>query len=566
MSGFGPALAWAHPAWLWGLAALAVPLAIHLLSRGQQRRVLVGSVRLLRAAPSRHLRRLRPTRLLLLAVRCLLLAVVAIALAGLRWSGAAAAPPASWTLVDPALLADSSPGVASQRGQLLEQLRSAGEAGSELRLLAAGLPPFDPDAPVGADASLLGAAPVTADHDLWSLLREADALAPPGIGFEIFAADRLADLRGERPALGRPAAWRAWPATGRQRWIERAGPLRQAESAPANTAAFMPVLVGTATAAALSYRQEVLALAGGAPDAVLLDSEGEFRATSLTAAPSAEPPTASDAAPVAIRRPRPLRAAVAFAPDRAKDASYLLAALAALEATGGLQGDLAVTVERLPWQPGEGGGLPRSDGGTGFEASAPLDLAFWLGSGEAPAPLLSRLAATATLVTDGDGRWQRCDRRAVIDPAWEPLTLRRCLEPSATPGRQTLWRDALGEPLLERSIEPTLEPTAGHPLELHWNNRFDPAWSDLVTSEALPRWIAALADVAVGDSAGDAPGARHDLRATFGQGQPQHSERGSQRAGEDTAPDESTRRAALPLWATVALLLVLERFLAGTRR
>ncbi|MEM6334751.1 MAG: BatA domain-containing protein, partial [Planctomycetota bacterium] len=65
-----------------GLAAIALPIAIHLLTRLRKRRRAWAAMRLLEEAFRRQRARLRMERWLLLAVRCLLVAVLGLALGG----------------------------------------------------------------------------------------------------------------------------------------------------------------------------------------------------------------------------------------------------------------------------------------------------------------------------------------------------------------------------------------------------------------------------------------------------------------------------------------------------
>jgi len=169
------------PLWLGALAALALPLALHLLSRGRGRQVPLASTRLLEGAWSVRGRRFNPSDLLLLAVRAALLAAVAMALAE-PWIDAAPAPsPGSWLLLDPAL---GVPPDAEAAQALARWRREA----AVVRFLAPGLPESDPGHAAGAP-------------DVWSLLAEADRLAPPGAELRLATRGRLAELAGVRPAL-----------------------------------------------------------------------------------------------------------------------------------------------------------------------------------------------------------------------------------------------------------------------------------------------------------------------------------------------------------------------------
>jgi hypothetical protein len=202
----------ASPIWLWsGLAAL-LPLALHLLSQGQRRRVRVGSVKLLQAARSRRFRRLRLHDVPLMLLRAGLLALVALLLA--RPQGLAVPEPGGRgaVLVEPELLA-RRPALEREQPRLFAELDALAAEGRELRLIGPGLP-----------AARAGAEPASGGppENVWSYLREADRLTPSGATLWVFTLDRLAGLRGTRPALRSAVEWRAAAGSGETRWLQRA--------------------------------------------------------------------------------------------------------------------------------------------------------------------------------------------------------------------------------------------------------------------------------------------------------------------------------------------------------
>lgn len=75
------AFGFTSPLWLWGLGSVAVPIAIHLWRRQTPRVLPWGPMKFLRDVMNRHARRLRVESLLILLVRCLLLVVLALAVA-----------------------------------------------------------------------------------------------------------------------------------------------------------------------------------------------------------------------------------------------------------------------------------------------------------------------------------------------------------------------------------------------------------------------------------------------------------------------------------------------------
>ncbi|MBI4383935.1 MAG: BatA domain-containing protein [Nitrospinae bacterium] len=74
-------LAFLSPLYLLGLLGVAAPVLMHLLTRRQQTRVKFSAVYLLLQSQKRSIKRSRPNRLLLLALRCLAIAFFSLALA-----------------------------------------------------------------------------------------------------------------------------------------------------------------------------------------------------------------------------------------------------------------------------------------------------------------------------------------------------------------------------------------------------------------------------------------------------------------------------------------------------
>src|SRR4051812_17322397 len=71
-----------HPAWLWGLTGLTIPVAIHLLSRKEGKVIYVGSVRHLTDSVTAQFSSIRLNEILLLVIRMLLLTLLVFLLAG----------------------------------------------------------------------------------------------------------------------------------------------------------------------------------------------------------------------------------------------------------------------------------------------------------------------------------------------------------------------------------------------------------------------------------------------------------------------------------------------------
>lgn len=72
---------WANPTWLWGMLALALPIAIHLLSRKPGTVIPLGSLRHLQDAHTQKLKSMRLNEWLLLLLRALLISLLVLFLA-----------------------------------------------------------------------------------------------------------------------------------------------------------------------------------------------------------------------------------------------------------------------------------------------------------------------------------------------------------------------------------------------------------------------------------------------------------------------------------------------------
>jgi hypothetical protein len=70
----------AHPGYLWGLLAVALPILVHLFNQRRPRPLAFGAIEFVLRSQRQKARRLRLRQILLLALRCLLIAAVALAL------------------------------------------------------------------------------------------------------------------------------------------------------------------------------------------------------------------------------------------------------------------------------------------------------------------------------------------------------------------------------------------------------------------------------------------------------------------------------------------------------
>jgi len=178
------------PAGLAAAAALVVPVIVHLVRRSDRRVLSFAAMRYLRSRA--HPRaRLRVDRPLLLALRLMLLAGLAVLLALPAWREHAS-PARPWVVVAPGV--DALAARAAVHAPLAEWHR-----------LGNGFPPL-PDATdavaLAADARLAAEpAPIN------TLLRQLDRDLLPTVALTLVVPESLADLDAERLQLGHAATW-----------------------------------------------------------------------------------------------------------------------------------------------------------------------------------------------------------------------------------------------------------------------------------------------------------------------------------------------------------------------
>lgn len=191
------------PAALASLAALAIPLLIHISRRTESRTVDFAALRWLEAK-TRPRRRPRLDEIPLLLARLLLLALLALWLA----------KPVVWGVEDRRPVVAVAPGV-----PLASALAFAPDD-ARVIWLAPGFPPAAGDR-------------ARSDAGLMSLVRQLDAETPPGVSITFVMPPILDDVDAERPRLTRAVGWRIAESAA-------SPPRREAPRPPALTVRYAP--------------------------------------------------------------------------------------------------------------------------------------------------------------------------------------------------------------------------------------------------------------------------------------------------------------------------------------
>lgn len=184
-------MTFANPTAVWALAALAIPIAIHLFSHYKGKQQPFAQVRFIPTAPAEQLRDIRLTERLLLAVRCLLLALLALLLAQPQWS------PNPLTQPHTVLLSPLAFEAAGERA-ISEAQRLASQQQTEARWLALKFPTLA-DQPTPPAATARSAA--------WSLLAELQTGIDPNSELTIITADDEAETLWRKPQFIHSIDW-----------------------------------------------------------------------------------------------------------------------------------------------------------------------------------------------------------------------------------------------------------------------------------------------------------------------------------------------------------------------
>ena len=166
---------------------MALPLILHLRKDRKSKVLLVGSVSLFPKEARFRGKRRRISEWLLLALRMLLVALLALLLAGPVWRGTRART-GGWLLIDP--------GAYAQRKQLVDSLL---RAGYELHAFERGFPVI-----AAGDTPLTPAA-------YWSLAALLQRQSPPGISLYVLTTNQLSLFKGPRPVIEPRLHWDTYP-------------------------------------------------------------------------------------------------------------------------------------------------------------------------------------------------------------------------------------------------------------------------------------------------------------------------------------------------------------------
>ena len=201
-----------NPIWLFALAALSIPVAIHLWNIRQGKTLKVGSIALINASSPKSSRSFKLNDLLWLLLRCLLLVLVALVLAMPLWQKhISSVRTKGWVLVPKENIKESYQ-------KFKPEIDSLTKVGYEFHYFNKGF-----QKAVLNEALNDSKIDSTYYASYWSLLQQLDSQVPSALSVYLFTPNRLTHLNGQKPQIALNLHWQVYtPADSTSTWVENA--------------------------------------------------------------------------------------------------------------------------------------------------------------------------------------------------------------------------------------------------------------------------------------------------------------------------------------------------------
>lgn len=199
-------LQFSEPIWLFTATAITLPLLIHLWNLRKGKRLKIGSLLLITQSIQPTARQLRLTEWLLLVLRCLLIALLAILLSGPYWQN----KPGNnnqkgWILIPKESISHIYPVFKTQIDSLLQ-------SGYQLHAFNF---PFE-------SISINTADTITQPVSYWQRLAQLNNRLPAGFPAIIFSDGSMQHFDGIRPDIALSLQWHVLPATSENKTLIKA--------------------------------------------------------------------------------------------------------------------------------------------------------------------------------------------------------------------------------------------------------------------------------------------------------------------------------------------------------
>ena len=420
-----------NPLWLFAIGGISIPLIIHLWNIKKGKTLKIGSISLLGESSRQSARSLKLIDLLLLFLRCLLLSIVALILAGPLWNSKInTSANKGWILIEKQNLTETS-------SQFKAEIDSLSKLGYEFHFFEPGFQYAKLEDALNENKSEIGSEQLL---PYWSLIKLLEDEIPENTQVFLFTPNLLNRLGTERPLVTHPIQWKTYtPSDSTATWIENAW-FNESDS----------VNVTIATSSPNKTTFKTIAI-----DPASRNSPFEFNIQNAKASLKFKNKKQGDSLPVTIDT---ATIRIAIYTDKFKnDASYLRAAFSAIK---------KYTYRKIKLTEYSTINIPSGQ-----------NIIFWLSETAIPpgiVPLNLFFKYEKGNIEDINSQLSLSPSMSSIEK--EDIKLfKRNAYPENLAGGLPVWEDGFGKPLLDLQMENKLSV-------FHFYSRFNPDWNELVWS------------------------------------------------------------------------------------
>jgi hypothetical protein len=414
--------------WLFALAALSIPVVLHLWNIKRGKTLKVGSISLITVSSQKKSRSLKLNDLLLLLLRCLLLGLVAFVLAMPFWQRHRWLTVKGWLLIP-------KEGLKEAYQKCKPTIDSLNKAGYEFHYFDKGFEKTDFSKAL-ADTTIYKNTPISN----WSLIQQLDGQIPSTLPVYLFTSNNASHFIGAKPEVCLALNWQTYaPADSANTWAANAWMTNNNE---------IQIVEGSSKSWATFYTERKIRSGDQQTPFVVRTENGNLTVGIKNSNESVAVDTST------------WRFAI-YADKNTTDARYVKAAL---------QSIIQFTKHKaVIKQYADAGQIPPHQ-----------NWVFWLSANPINhKPNCDNLFAYENGKVNSADSWINDEASTK-----QKISLYRSITRDDNKG-YSIWKDGFGEPVL------TLQQQ-GQTNSYHFYSRFDPAWSDLVWSDPFPKMLMKL--------------------------------------------------------------------------
>lgn len=428
-----------NPIWLFAIAAISIPVLIHLWNIRPGKTLKVGSIALITAAAQKSSRSFKLNDILLFILRCLFLVVLALLLAAPFWQrNQAPVKTKGWVLIPKANLKETYK-------NLKFTVDSLAKSGYEFHFFDENFDKFELNKSL--NDSLLKDKPEVKNY--WNLVAKLNEKLPPTLPVYLLTPNQARYFSGNKPSVSLNLHWQTYtPADSVAAWIESAW-------FTGNNS--IKVIKGNSGPSGAYFTNYIIQSEGDPKSPFKVEVDHGSPVISLKGALEKHTPIDTGALRVAI-----------YSDKYGIDEKYLVAALQAIMDFT----QRKVVVKKYADAP---------------QIPVKQDWLFWLSDKPVDA---SALVKSAHIFNYQQGKIELESSSIKTSSAFaladeeDPAAIYKLVKNKVSGGK-SIWVDGYGYPVLTREQSPKTT-------QYHFYSRFNPAWNDLVWSNKFPKLLLKL--------------------------------------------------------------------------